>query len=197
MAGGDEVRGRHKEDGDGFKDGEVEKSATPSEEEFVIPSVDRKGHSVRLTCRMPPGFDRQIRTLVYSHRFPYRDVGDLVRHALMRQFRWLDTIAQVPSVLKEIEVINEISRTDAFLSSIANSLDTLGEQIKEHVGAGRTNEARYLYSTAKFRVENMPEGNWRRKYEKDLLDRWGHVLTGGKTGKLQAAKKEKDKGKGE
>lgn len=55
-----------------------------SHEEWVVPATDAKGHSVRESVRIPPVMHRAIEVLVASKRFPYKTVGDFVRHAIYR-----------------------------------------------------------------------------------------------------------------
>jgi hypothetical protein len=185
---------RHRGD---HTDGSGKDTVQPAEEEFIIPASDAKGQSAQEWYRCAPGISLNLDIIVQSKRFPYRSKGDIVRHALMKHFRWLDSLEPVQSVLRELEVIIDILRNDTFQRSIQTAIEKMGDNITQHMGEGSmgsSNEARRIIGMIQNRIDKMPDGYWKTRYLKHMKEKWGHVLDTGITGKLRIKKKEKEEG---
>jgi hypothetical protein len=157
------------------------------EEEFIVPTSDAKGHSIRIQFRVPTGFERQAELLMRDKKFPYPTRSDLYRHALLRHYRWLETLRDegVPSVLRELDLIVEVLRDDFFQRSIRDTLREMEKTMSRHMGEGSANEARRLLSMIQNRIERMPDGYYKTRYRQEVEDKWGHIMKGAKTARLK------------
>jgi hypothetical protein len=125
-------------------------------------------------------------------KFPYQTSADMYRHALLRHFRWLETLRDegVPSVLRELDLIVEVLRDDFFQRSIRDTLREMEKTLSRHMGEGSSNEARRLLSMIQSKVDRMPDGYYKTRYQQEVKDRWGHIYGGAKTGKLKSKREE-------
>lgn len=156
--------------------GVVVNGNTLDADQFRVPAKDTKGHSERVWCRLQPGHARQISTIVEQRVFPYRQKADLIRHAIVRHLRWLESLAPIPSVMSEVDLIMDIMREDEFATDFRRVLNTLGERIATHVAQGSEGEARRLLLKALKHVENMPDGYWRDRYKEEIIQKHGKFL---------------------
>jgi hypothetical protein len=150
-----------------------------TEAEFIIPANDHHGHNERLWCRVPPGLMRQMVNAASSGAFPYKgEYSALVRHAIVKHLKWLETLAPIESVLKQVEAINELAREDAFYQDFTEVFDKVGSNISRHISEGRVGMAKGLLRRVAGRIEDMPMGDWQEMYELEFNRRFGHVLEG-------------------
>ena len=153
--------------------------------QFRVPASDAKGHATRLWFRCQPGHAHQLEMIIQTRRFPYRTKGDLLRHALVRHFHYLEAIAPIPSVTAEVDAILEILRDEEFSSDFIFMFDKLGSQISKHIGEGSVGEARRLLLAVQNRIEGMPDCYWKDKYKSELSTRYGHLISSAPTASLR------------
>ena len=144
--------------------------------EFRVPATDTKGHNVRVWFRAQPGHAHQMETIVQSKKFPYRTKGDLLRHALLRHLRWLESQEALPSVTAAVDSILDIMRDEEFASEFQLVWAKLSERIAMHLGNGSAGEARRLLLEVKRHIVAMPDCYWRDAYLKELETRYGYLL---------------------
>ena len=97
--------------------------------EFRVHASDKKGHSARRWFRLQPGHDQMLSEIVASRKFPYRDAGDIVRHAVKRHLDWLETLEPIPSVTKQVDIILDLMRQEEFQRDFQTVMDKLREQV--------------------------------------------------------------------
>ena len=144
---------------------------------FRVASQDQHGHSERIWFRAQPGHVRQLRSVVALRIWPYRDAGDLLRHALDRHLKWLESLAPIPSVTKQVDAILEILREEEFNTDFRTVFDKLQQQIAVYVSMGSDGEAREMVNRVRQYIDDMPNGNWRRRYIEEIDSRFGHLKT--------------------
>jgi hypothetical protein len=155
--------------------------------QFRVPASDAKGHSLRFFFRAQPGHGKALESIIQSKKFPYRTKGDMLRHAFVRHLRWLDSIEHVPSVTAEVDAIMEVMRDDEFASDFAAVFEKVGQRISSHVGNGAMGEARRLLLTIMTHVRRMPDGYWRDKYDSEIRERYGHILSTASSASLRSS----------
>lgn len=153
--------------------------------EFRISATDTKGHSARQWYRCIPAMAAQIEQWVASKKFPYRTSGDLQRHAIYRHMRYLGSLEPAVSVTGQVDVILEIMRDDELNKDFLLVFNKLGERVASHVEAGCNKEALRLLLTIQQQVNSMPDGFWRSKYQDEIKKKYGHLLKGATTMKLE------------
>lgn len=150
----------------------------PTEEEFHVPASDMKGHSVQQYFRVQPGHSIQIDNTVRSRKFPYRNKGDFLRHAIMRHLKWLSSLDTVNSVTTQVDAIIEVLRDDKFQVEFNDLFIRLGDRIAYHLGSGDGGmvEARRILEVVEGHLDSMPDGYWKGKHMEELRVRFGHLL---------------------
>jgi len=125
--------------------------------------------------------DRQLETVVSSKWFPYRSKGDVVRHALTRHFEWLETLAPIPSVTRQVDAIVELVRDEEYNTDFQEVFERLAGQVSRHLASGRNDLALTLVRRVVDQIEHMPEdSSWRDVYMEEVERRFAHMLAGGK-----------------
>jgi hypothetical protein len=151
-----------------------------AEAEFHVPASDHHGHSERPHIRVPAGMLQQVRNAANSAAFPYRkgEYGMVIRHAIMRHLKWLETLSPIPSVTRQVEAIEEIVKEDEFQSQFDTVFATLQKQVHIHTNNGRAAMAKSLLKRVAGKVQQMPAGDWADMYEQEFDRRFGNVLEG-------------------
>ena len=147
------------------------------EAEFRVPSQDIKGHSERQWFRLQPGHARQLSILFESRQYPYRQKADIIRHAVVRHLRWLEANcpSPLPSVMCQVDAIMTIIRDDEFLQELRLVFERATERVSAYLSTGDRPAARRLISDIRSQIDNMPPGEWRDKYQAEIIRRYGHI----------------------
>jgi hypothetical protein len=122
---------------------------------------------------------RQLVDVAKSAAFPYRgEYSAVVRHAIMRHLKWLETLAPIPSVSKQVDAIMEVVREDLFYQDFAQVFDKVAGNATRHISEGRIGMARTLLKRVAERIREMPVGDWQEMYELEFDRRFGTMLEG-------------------
>lgn len=159
----------------GFMEG-VDDGYNPAD--FVIPASDHLGHSERIFCRVQPQIDRAIGVAVQSHKFPFRTNGDLIRWCVVRGLKVLDRLDPMPGFLGAADAIAEILKQEVYQQEFTSMFAKMEGVVAAHVAAGAHGEARKLLTVILTKVRAIDEPYWAKKCEKDVLQRFGHLLEG-------------------
>lgn len=145
--------------------------------DFRITASDTNGHSARHWFRTIPQMARQIEQVIAGKKFPYRTKGDLLRHALHRHIAWLAEQDKVTSVYGQVDTIIELMRDEEMASDFSSVFDKLSERISGHLSAGSEGEATRLVRMVQDHIKSMPEGYWRDRYQRQMGERYGHLIS--------------------
>ena len=165
-----------------------------SHEQFLVPANDEHGHGVRIWTRVQPGMQQQINNTIASRVFPYRNGGELVRHALVRHLRWLTSIASspIPSVLAQTEAITEICRQEEFNSNVVDMVRRVSEVVNRFLAEGAAGEARKFLLRTRRHVSQMPDCYWKEKAMRELEHNHGQLLKNAPKASLAPGKATED-----
>lgn len=152
--------------------------AQEPQEQWYIGARDAQGHSARLWFTAQPGHARDLNSIVASKKFPYRTVGDVLRHALHRHLKWIQTQHRFRSVMGQVEMLLEICREEDFGMDLRKSIEHIAGIINKHIAAGNQGQAIRFYLKAMGAVQGMPDGFWQDKYKDELESRFGHLMKG-------------------
>ena len=147
--------------------------------DFIIPASDAKGHSERVWCRLQPGHDRQLDVILRSRKFPFRTKGDIIRWATVRGLRILEQMEEVPSVMKQVDMIMDVLNDEQLHQDCLNVFDKTRERVASYIAAGSSGQARRLVATLKMHTSKMPDDYWRGVYMDRLEKEFGYLLEGG------------------
>lgn len=165
----------------------------PDPDSFIFPASDDQGHGVKLWVRVPPGLSQQINNVVASKAFPYRNTGELMRHAMHRHLGYLSVISPVPipSVMGQSDAILELCRQEEYSASFGTTMTQVTAQVNRFMGQGELPEARRFLLKVKGNILRMPQGYWREKYLAEFAHQFGSLLNG-KPPKLNPKQAEPD-----
>lgn len=149
---------------------------------FHVPATDELGHKERLYLRVMPRLASQLDILVGSKVFPYRSVGYLIRHAIIRHLDWLREISascdteKVFTEIGQIDVIIKILQEQEEAERFLSVIDKAVTSVNSFIVQGHLNQARRFVLDILKTIDKMPEGYWKMKYHKAVMDRlWSLV----------------------
>jgi len=155
-----------------------------SVEEFRIRGSDAKGNYESRTTRFLPAQVFQVINVLASKRFPYREQGDVLRHALYRHLHWLDTLEVIPSITRQVDAMIEVLRQEEFQQDFINVFEDVKRVIANYTASGANGEARRVLASIINHVDGMPAGYWQDRYRRELQEKFGHLMDGGETKSL-------------
>jgi hypothetical protein len=147
------------------------------ERDYIIPAQDVKGHSIRLYCRAAPTVARLIGEIIGSKKYPFRTQGDLIRWCIVHGAKRLAAGQQIaPGVLMHIDAANAVLAEEEYQLAFREFFNRLRAVVDQFLEQHAKGEARRVVSFARGHISQMPEGYWRERYLKELLDRYGELL---------------------
>lgn len=145
-------------------------------EDFMIPAKDGQGQSVRFAVALQPAHDRQIAIILNSRVFPFKTPGDVARWCIHRGLTQLKVMEPVPSVLQQVEAMMQVLRDEEFHQQFQDFLLHAQRVIQRHVREGAHGEARRLTAALRAKVQQMPDGFWKKRYLKAIKEQFEHLL---------------------
>ena len=146
--------------------------------DFHVPATDLKGHSARFQFRAAPTLARVLDTLIQSKQFPYRRIGDILRHATYRHVEWLKGVGSVSSVGGCVDAALDILRDDEMNADFLLLFEKLSERVGYYLKTGEDADAQKIVLRVKMQILSMPEDRWRDKYLAELERKFSRLLTG-------------------
>lgn len=163
-----------------FQDANQELGEIPLDDidTFVVPARDEKGAYTTIHLNIPPHMYRQLQIVVKSGRFPYLDISDLTRHALMRQLRFcVDIRESIPRhVYTSTEALMEVCRDNELRLRVATAFEEIDKQITGHLNRLEIADAVRLLTILKNRVDVVPSSPRQVTLRNGILRRYGYVL---------------------
>jgi Arc/MetJ-type ribon-helix-helix transcriptional regulator len=139
-----------------------------SEEEWQQPAADNKGHSAKVSCRVPPPVTRMIDSIVASQRFPYQTADDLLRHAVVRHLYALHAYDQTlprtlyTTAMAIIRMVQDHEAMTTMRESVVRAAGMLQELAQEQDWAEIARRIAFVDAA----IAQMPATSpWRRKFE--------------------------------
>jgi hypothetical protein len=147
-----------------------------SDDEWVVPAQDAKGHSVREFLRIQPGLERDIEIMMQCGKFPYETRTDLVRHALVRHVAWLHRLEpNMPRhFLASTMAMNKLMSDDQHRTDTEATFRRLQDLIEQHLQRGDGTEAIKTIAFTKAKLQDVADCAWRRRF----MDRFNRQYSG-------------------
>lgn len=156
------------------------------EEDFLFPAADTKGHSERVWFRTQPGELRRLNTIMSSKRFPFKTSGDVMRLGLHLLLDALENMEAIPSVGAQVDTIAQIVREEAYHTEFQTTFESIRNTVKRMEEQGDRDEIRRMLREIKGRIDDMPEGRWRKMYSRTMEKEFGAYTNNAKlVGKKQ------------
>ena len=147
--------------------------------EFLFPSYDPNGRSVRICTRIPASLNQAIEAVMESRKFPFEIRNDLVRWCLYEGLRKLDSMEACVSVMPMLEITLMLARMDFDLKRFQEFFAKLDGAILRLCKSGyQTHSARRVVKAIEELVLCMPSSRDRNWFLQELRRRWGHLLVG-------------------
>jgi len=148
--------------------------------QFRVSGTDIKGHTKRIWTNLQPMHVHMMDVLSNpGGKFPYRNRGDFNRHAIVRHLHFLERIHQpVNSITGALDAMNAVLREAEFRLEFETFINKMVKLINDLVDAGDTLAARTLVLDIVHKVNTMPEGFWKDKYFKTIVEKTKRVLDG-------------------
>lgn len=157
--------------------------------DFIIPAADQKGHSERQWFRCQPGHDRMMDTVIQGKRFPFRTKGDFIRWCIWIGLQVLEGLQpDMPSITRQVDLIIQMVRDDEFQAEMESVFKQVGDRVAHHMTDNNGGEARKLIARVRHAIEQMPEGNWRERYQARYDKQFAAYLKSGETDKHMMVK---------
>ena len=144
--------------------------------EFLVPSHDDKGHSDRVSFRVPPRIPRQVQEMVTAHKFPYKTSSDLYRHAVFEHLTRLMSMEPVKSHIQQIEMANELIREEISQQKFSEFFAGLQQAISNYLSRGDIEQASRFVTTVRAHIAEIEDEYWRDRYMQELKQRFGQLL---------------------
>jgi len=158
---------------------------------FRVQARDTKGHTQRMWFNCQPAHAAELDAIHQSKAYPYRTKGDIIRHALVRHFRWLYAIGgPIPSVTGVVDTVLTILRDDEFFADYNQVMDTLMARVNMHRGNGDIDEARRLLLECVNHIQRMPNTFWKKKYLDRIHRDHGELLKSAPRGNITSFKED-------
>lgn len=161
----------------------TETESDPSWDEWVIPASDDKGHHSRIYFKAPPSLLGQAQLIIDSKAYPYKSIGYMYRHALVRHYHYLREIAEdgeyrdgVGSTIHAIMAMVSVVRDDEYMEDFRSLFDKLEERKREHLSRGNQTRARQMIMRVWVEIKQMRDDFWRGEFEGELKRRFGELL---------------------
>lgn len=162
-------------------DGSTDEAPLDALDCFVVPANDDSGHSERFQFRLTPYLLRCCKLLVHCGRFPYLDVSDLMRHAVMRHVSWLiglrHSIPKHPRV--SLAAMEEIAREEEWRIKAEEVFNRIMSLVTYYMGRGDTCDALRLISVLQSRLSNVEHNGRSREFAEKFHRAFAHHLMPG------------------
>lgn len=138
-----------------------------TDDEWHQPASDGKGHSVRLSCRVPPPVARVVESLIAGQRFPYSTADDLIRHALIRHLFLLHRYdrriprTHMAAAAAILRMVQDYESQIAMRDAVMRAVSMLQELAKENDWAEIRRRVAFVDAT----LEHIPDTSpWKKKF---------------------------------
>lgn len=144
--------------------------------DFLISPSDARGVSYHVSFRAMPDMVRAADQIVASKKFPFGTRGDLMRYAMRDALRKLEAMEPVVSVMKRVDLINNLMAEENAHSDFMAMFVHLDETVRKYMADQAPEQAVRTITVVKHHIEAMPEGYWRERYLTELQNRYGKAL---------------------
>jgi hypothetical protein len=149
-----------------------------TELEWMNPTANDTGQSVRLWARVTPEMERAIQVCVSSGKFPYCTPDDLIRHAVYRHLYWLHQLESVQKhALLALESLSALYRDDTYRVQVAERVEAMLRHCMEHLERGFVGEAARLAQDVRAIVDSVPTSLRRQQLDEMLAKAAARIRT--------------------
>lgn len=145
--------------------------------DFLFPSYDADGRSVRICVRIPVSLNQAIEAVVESHKFPFEIKDDLTLWCLYKGLDTLQSMEGCVSLVPLLKMMVTLFRAEFDLKSFEEFFARLDSALLELTQSHyRMQSARRLVKAVEEVVLCMSSGPDRCWFLRELRSRWGYLL---------------------
>ena len=145
-------------------------------EDFIIPARDANGHSDRVWFRWSPEMGADVSRACGSIMWPYRNPGDLIRHAVLRHLEWLPGVRPSPTRVELVQAVAEIVRQEDEQMAFNTTIESVQKTVSSQIASGKVELARGFIRKLTATIAASPLDNpYRQWYLEELSRRFPNL----------------------
>lgn len=152
-----------------------------ADEEWSQPGADAKGHSERLSLRVPPQVLLELELLFNHFRdlTSYRSTHDIVRHAVARHIAFLHALEPTMkrTYLGALQAMQMVFVEDRQRTETEATFHDLESRVDIHLNRGDRGEAIRLMYDTKAAIVRTPDTAWKRRWLERFNQKYGPWLS--------------------
>jgi len=161
-------------------DNQDDRVELPNWDEWHVPARDTQGHYSNMRLKVPRQLEAEAQKAVKSECYPYRSVGYLFRHALLKHLFWLQDHPEyrngVGSTINAVNAMVRLIREDEYLEDFRLVFERLDNRVRDYENRGNRGRAKQLVIQIWAEIKKMEDDFWRGEYERELKRRFGNLL---------------------
>lgn len=149
-----------------------------SSDEFIVPTADEDGETVRIWTTVPKSLHGWLGEIVHSDKFPFRYDSDLVRYGIYLACVQLSRIERaVPNLQGKIDGMRRVVNTRMAAASVDEHVSHFAEELEKLRKKKAWGEILYLFKAEKRSAEDFTcqEPYWGRRWREGLEERCADV----------------------
>lgn len=174
--GGQRVEPKERSDDNGHNQSEKDEHKL-APHRFIVPAHDLRGHSEKIHLSIQPVHLRALGDIAADPRTPFKQPQDVVRHAIVREIRYLHAV--MPGMKTHFYAMLNFGIDLSSRSEISESMDVLFMRMDEMIARLRqggyyeeaNKQVSFVFSVARSLDES--------EYKEDLLRRFRQKYRGG------------------
>lgn len=165
-----------------YRDAQPGSSELPLDEldNFIVPGRDEHGAHQTVSFNAPPLLVHQIDVIVRSQLFPYINRESFIRHAAVRQMRWLQSIrpeSLSQHIAPEMESILERCFQSQMRKKVQAAFEALRETILQAEHDGEWPEVLRLCYYVRERLSSVAPGSvWQQRAWRKFMGEFGGYM---------------------
>lgn len=145
-------------------------SVNLSEEDWLVPATDSRGHSAKMQFRLPPALARTVQEIVQSPKTPFRTEDDFCRFAIWLAARMIQARMEIisPTVLMAADAVIRVVRDHEHAQMIYEAIRMASSMCEKLMSDGDIQGVNSRVAYIDSVIANLsPTSRWRRKFEQD------------------------------
>ena len=143
-------------------------------EDFNYPASSSNSQSVPVNYRLSAEAHRVFVEIFDSHKFPYRTVSDMHRHADHMLMEWLSNQSTVKHNTDYLRAMNIALNKESEIIEFQQIFDKLRTQVHFYQENGLQEDAGRIVRIIVNTVDSMPDTQLRKMYQQRIESEFGH-----------------------
>lgn len=159
--------------------GSVDVEPARSMAEYTVPAQDAHGHSARINFRVPPTMKGEVEAVLATKVFPWKNESGLMRWALWRALRHVNTVLRDPQQAALIPLLDgwvASCRVQEEHAKYKEVLEHVQRVVQGLLKDGAVGPARKIVKRIADEVSGIEDEHWREKYQQEVVERFAGVM---------------------